>query len=111
MSDLDFTTGYTSNNQWSCTIELDSTSASPAYEQIYCTKTVAEQNDFSQLAVKYQSRVVVNAIGYRFRGPADGYAEWVVGGQITLDTAGSAVAGLSSIALWLGASISLLALY
>ena len=95
MSDLDFTTGYTSNNQWSCTIELDSTSASPAYEQIYCTKTVAAQTDESQLAVKYQARVVVNAIGYKYEGTASGYAEWVTGGIITLDTTASAVAGLS----------------
>ena len=80
MSGLDLTTGYTSNNQWSCTIKLDSTSASPAYEQVMCTKTVATENDFSQLAVKYQARVVVNAIGYRFAGPENGFAEWVFGG-------------------------------
>ena len=95
MSDLDLTTSYSTNNQWSCTITLDE-SASPEYEQVYCTKTVASQNDFSTLAVKYQARVVVNAIGYRYLGPDSGYAEWVFGGQVTLDMEASAMAGLSS---------------
>ena len=42
MSDLDLTddSTYSSNSQWKCTVTLDS-SASPEYEQIYCTKTVA----------------------------------------------------------------------
>ena len=52
MSDLDLTTSYSTNSQWGCTVTLDS-SASPEYEQIYCTKTVASENNFSTLAIKY----------------------------------------------------------
>ena len=39
---------------------------------------------------------MVNAIGYRYRGPSDGRSEWVFGGQVTLDTLDSAYFGLAA---------------
>ena len=53
MDDLDLTgSSFSSNNQWICEVSLD-TSASPEYEQIYCSKSVATENNFETLAVKY----------------------------------------------------------
>ena len=46
--------------------------------------------------MKYQSRVVVNAIGYRYLGTSSGVSEWVFGGQVTLDQEGSAMAMFTS---------------
>ena len=54
MSDLNLTSDstYPTNNQWFCTITLQAVS-NPEYEEIKCTKSVASENDFSTLAVKY----------------------------------------------------------
>ena len=80
-NDVDLTneSTYVTNNDWACDISLHD-SPTPEYEQVYCTRTVVSANDFDNLKIKYQARVVVNAIAYKYRGPASGYSEWVFGG-------------------------------
>ena len=101
--DLTNTTNWPTDNNWTCEVTLD-TNASPEYEQLYCSRKVATSNRFSTLEIKYQSRVVVNAIGYLYKGSQSGASEWVIGGQVTLDLVG----GASSLAM-MGAT--LVALY
>ena len=66
------------------------TADSPEYEQVYCTRDVVEKSSFSTLNVKYRAGVVVNTIGYTYYGPDSGFAEWVFGGLVTMDTLNSA---------------------
>ena len=77
------------NSAWVCAVTLDP-NPSPEYEQIYCTRAVAKSNNFKNLEIKYQSRVVVNAIGYLYKGPDSGQSSWVIGGQVTMDLVGGA---------------------
>ena len=79
------TSTWKTNSHWGCEIRLD-TKASPEYEQLYCTRLVPTSNNFKNLEVKYQSRVVTNAVGYLYKGTASGKSEWVIGGQITMDS-------------------------
>ena len=95
--DLTATATWASNNHWGCEIRLD-TKASPEYEQLYCTRQVPTSNNFKNLEVKYQSRVVTNAIGYIYKGPTSGKSEWVIGGQITMDAVSGGSYAIGSMA-------------
>ena len=87
---------YPSDNKWTCSVEFENV-GSPTYEQVICSRPVSSSNDFDTKQIKYQARVVVNAIGYRYYGTDSGASEWVFGGQVSLDTLeGGAMAGLSA---------------
>ena len=77
--DLTNTSSWVTNNFWACDVTLDP-SPSPLFEQVYCTRTVASSNSFSQLEISYKTGVVVNSVGYKYNGPDVGTSEWVIGG-------------------------------
>lgn len=89
-------TTYTSNNDWTCSVELEVGADSPILEEVKCSRSVASSNNFDTKQIKYQARVVVNAIGYRYYGTNSGASEWVFGGQVSLDTLEGAMANLSA---------------
>ncbi len=77
--DLTSASRYPSDGDWACDVTLDP-SPSPLFEQVYCTRTVVGSNNFDDREIAYKSGVVVNAIGYKFNGPAAGTSEWVISG-------------------------------
>ena len=63
--DLFDTSLFPPNYQWDCEVTLDE-SDSPAYEQVYCTRTVASATVFDTLAIKYFTGYIYFAFGYKY---------------------------------------------
>ena len=84
------------NNDWDCAVKTDP-SPTPLFDRLTCTRIIPDNSDYGLLKVRYQPKLVVNAIGYRYLGDDDAIPDgpfereargfWEFGGQITLTQA------------------------
>ena len=75
-----------SNGDWFCEVALDPT-PSPTFEHVACSRVVPEKTDYETLQFRYQSYMVVSAIGYSWSGDETQISEWAWGGLVTLEGA------------------------
>ena len=75
-------TYYQSSWKWNCEVEILERS-----ELVTCTRKLPLINDWETGEIMYIPQIVVNNIGYVWKGSEAGYGSYEFGGQVTLNSA------------------------